>query len=244
MRQLRGVFLSIVLSCTTWGADTKKGQDWLTRYSAWLCKVSGYGCKDVTKAAKTRRADNPRPIGGDLMTYDLKGPQGRFIWQNCGCWSPMLLGADSLSVVTEDGIWLVPLSHPTGRKLILKSSVVRELLNASGSPSSILFLQSTKADGCAFDPYLLNTDTFRVTPAPAELDLECGKEWDDQKLKEPAQTVDGNTSTSALYNGKYKIYLETKDGTKQLLPAAGGADLDCFDAVWITPSILAFVSGQ
>lgn len=241
----------VLLILFSWGglrADSKQAQDWAVRYQAWLCKVAGYGCK-LTKRPGTTRGDvSPRLVGETLMTYDLEGPQGhpqgRFIWEDCNCWSPIPIGSESLAVVTEDGIWLVPLSHPAGRKLIFKNSDVLELLDAGGSPSSILFLQSSKDNDCAFQPYELNTETLKVSRAPASLNLECGSEWDAQNLKKPAQVAAGRTLSAAIYNGKYKIYLEIANESRPLLPAPGGANLDCFDPVWITHSVLAFVSGK
>jgi hypothetical protein len=232
--------LLLAVFCSVLNADSK--QDWTARYRAWLCKVAGYGC-NIKDVADTRKGDHAHPLGGDLMTYDVATPQGRFIWQNCGCWSPMPIDADSLAVVTEDGIWAIPLSHPAGRKLIYKSPDVLDLLQVRGSPPSILLLKSSKENGCAFQPFLLNTETFKSTSAPEEIDLDCGKEWDDTDLVKPAQIANGNTLTASIFNGKYKIYLGDRDGIKPLLPAAG-AKGECFDPVWITKSLMAFVSGQ
>jgi hypothetical protein len=243
MRYRLAVICLLVVSCGAASTDnTKQPKSWLVRYHEWLCKVSGYGCK-LKDIAGTRSGDKPRSVDTSLMTYDLDDRQGRFIWRDCACWSPVPIGHDSLAVVTEEGIWTIPLDRPAGRKLVFKSLDVLDLIGVTGSPQSLLFLQTSKESGCTFQPLLLNTESFKTNPAPGELDLQCGGEWDDSNLVKPAEFQNGKALSASVYDGKYKIYLDTKGDSKPILPAPGASG-ECFDPVWVGPSTLAFISGQ
>ncbi|HZT34287.1 MAG TPA: hypothetical protein VFA15_00090 [Nitrososphaera sp.] len=220
----------------------------MAKFNGWCCKNLGFGC-NAKEIGATRGKDAPRPKGGSLMTVNIKSHAISTLWKDCACWSPVPTKGGSLAVVTDAGIWNVPLDRPEDRQLVFVANDVLELLGTEFSTDgSLLFLRSSKKDGCEFAPWRVHFNTSAVVLADLGGDLACGKDLDFQALTKPAQVVketkliESRVYTS-FHRGKYEIILSAHDSLKPLF-TKGSDDVDRFDPVWTSSSLIAFVASR
>lgn len=217
--------------------------NWISKFNAWCCRNLGYGCKPAAMV-ETRNNEQQRPKGGDLMTLDLKTHQVLEIWKACACWSPIPIDQGTLEVVSEAGIWAIPVAKPQNRYLAFKAGDIIELLGAGfTSDRAILFLRLSKQAGCKFEPWVLQPDGSSPAKAALSPELDCGTDFDFQGITKPAQVSDSGKAIliTLLHHGKFEINLNADGTLKPLFPESSDDDVDRFDPVWIGPSSIAFI---
>ena len=232
----------ILLFCAAlFGMEEKPG--WAARFNGWCCKNLGYGC-GATGLITSRKNDPPRPKGGDLLMLDMQAHQVTVLWKDCGCWSPVPAGPGTLAVLSNKGIWIVPVASPKDRRLLVHSEDVIELLGKGlTSDGAILFLQSSPTSECKFETWALPPGSPSAVKASLAPELSCVTDFNFQSIIKPAQVSESHRTILAtlFHHGKFEIVQEESGSLKPLFPAETGEDVDRFDPVWINTSSIAFV---
>jgi len=226
---------SIGLACAN-----DSSESWLAKFYTWSCKRINFGCERTTRSVIVPRSGELRPRGDALVLINLRSHATQTLLADCKCWSPVPLRSNAVAVVTAAGIVEVPLDPRSKSRLILPAEDVRELVGTElRADHNLLFLRTSHATGCEFEPWLLNPSTL-ATQAVPESELPCGSDLDFQSLVKPSQTLDGRSLLTVKYRGQFEIDLQSKDGIEPLFPERGASSH--FDAVWINPRTIVFVT--
>ncbi|MBZ5509252.1 MAG: hypothetical protein LAO78_27655 [Acidobacteriia bacterium] len=234
--------MAMLLFCASlFGMEDKPG--WTAKFNGWCCKNLGYGC-GATGLITTRKSDPPRPKGGDLEIFDMQTHQVNILWKDCACWSPIPAAPGTLAVLSNAGIWIVPIAKPDDRRLLFPAENVTELLGRGfTSDGAILFLRSSLALDCKFETWALPPGGSAPVKASLAPELACVTDFNFQSIIKPAQVSESHRTILAtlFHHGKFEIVQEESGSLKPLFPAETGEDVDRFDPVWINTSSIAFV---
>jgi hypothetical protein len=236
------IAVMVVVTANSIGVAHADGSsaNWLTKFYAWSCETIKYGCAHVARSVVEPRSGERRPHGGALVSIDVKSRATRTIWADCECWSPVPLKSGAVAVATSSGIFEVPLDSRTKPRSILMTEDVRELIGTElRTDRSLLFLRTSHANDCEFEPWLLNPSTH-ATQAVSANELPCGSNVDFQSLIKPSQISGGGTVLTVKYRGQFEIDVQSKDGITPLF--ADSETHDRFDAVWIDSQTIVFVT--